>query len=351
MPVIDHDSLRAFARTALERCGTPTASASTVANHLVESNLAGHDSHGVMRLCQYVAAIERGSIVADATPEIIGGHGAGILVSGHWGFGQVAAKFAMDQIIPTAREFSLACAVVRESNHIGRLGAWAEMAASEGMACLTMVNGHGGAALMAPFGGVEPRLCSNPIAFGAPSADGPPVLLDTSMSAMAEGSVRVRMRRGEQLPPDCIVDAEGNPSTDPADLYGPPAGCLLPFGGPVAHKAYGLAVMVECLAGALSGAGCTSPHAEGGGNAGFFLVIDIASFGSLDEYTTEIADLKASLKSSRPAPGGGEILTPGEPEARSREQRTRDGIPLDDDTWAELVTVADKLGVEGLAAG
>jgi uncharacterized oxidoreductase len=168
---------------------------------------------------------------------------------------------------------------------------------------------------------------------------------------MAEGSVRVRMRRGEQLPPDCIVDADGNPSTDPADLYGPPAGSLLPFGGPVAHKAYGLAVMVECLAGALSGAGCTSPSAKRGGNAGFFLVIDIASFGSLDEFSSEIAELGESLKSSRPAPSGGEIQTPGEPEARAREQRTAEGIVLDDDTWAELVAVAYKLGVEGIADG
>lgn len=345
MPVIEAPALRSLAREALERCGAPTPYATTVADHLIESNLAGHDSHGIMRLPQYVAAIGKGSIIADAAPELISETGCSCVVSGHWGFGQVAAMFAMDRILQVARESALGCAVLRESNHIGRLGAYAEMAATRGMAGLIMANGHGAAALMAPFGGIDPRLCSNPIAFGAPRADGPPVLLDTSMSAMAEGSVRVRLRRGEQLPPDCIVDAEGNPTTDPAALYGPPPGSLLPFGGPIGHKAYGLAVMVECLAGALSGAGCTSDNAPRGGNAGFFLVINIGAFTTLDAFEQETADLAQWIKSSRPAPGGGEILMPGEPEARAREQRSRTGIPIDDETWGELQRVAGQLGM------
>ncbi|HCU38359.1 MAG TPA: dehydrogenase, partial [Armatimonadetes bacterium] len=331
MPVIEAPALRTLAREVLERCGAPSAYAATVADHLVESNLAGHDSHGVMRLPQYVAAIGKGSVIADAAPELISETGCGCVVSGHWGFGHVAAMFAMEHILQVARDSALGCAVLRESNHIGRLGAYAEMAAGEGMAGLIMANGHGAAALMAPFGGTDPRLCSNPIAFGAPRAEGPPLLLDTSMSAMAEGSVRVRLRRGEKLPPDCIVDADGNRTTDPATLYGPPPGSLLPFGGPVGHKAYGLAVMVECLAGALSGAGCTSDDAPRGGNAAFFLVIDIGAFTSPAAFEQETGDLAEWLKSSRPAPGGGEILVPGEPEARAREQRSRDGIPIDDE--------------------
>ncbi len=332
----------------LERCGAPEAYAATVADHLVEANLAGHDSHGVMRLPQYVAAIAGGHVVAEANPELLTQIGCGCVVSGHWGFGQVAAMFAMERIIQTARESALGCAVLRETNHIGRLGAYAEMAASAGMAGLVMANGHGAAALMAPFGGIDPRLCSNPIAFGAPRRDGPPVLLDTSMSAMAEGSVRVRLRRGEQLPPDCIVDAGGNPTTDPADLYGPPPGSLLPFGGPVGHKAYGLAVMVECLAGALSGAGCTSDDAARGGNAAFFLVIDVAAFTELEAFEHQLSGLADWITSSRPVPGGGEILIPGEPEARAREHRSRDGIPIDDETWAELARVTAELGVGSL---
>lgn len=350
MPVITPDALRALAREVLERCGAPSAYATTAADHLVESNLAGHDSHGVMRLPQYVAAIRKKSIIPDAAPELLSHTGSGCVVSGHWGFGQVAAMFAMEHILRVARESALGCAVLRESNHIGRLGAYAEMAAREGMAGLIMANGHGAAALMAPFGGIDPRLCSNPIAFGAPRTDGPPILLDTSMSAMAEGSVRVRLRRGEQLPPGCVVDAEGNPTTDPAALYGPPPGSLLPFGGPIGHKAYGLAVMVECLAGALSGAGCTSDDAPRGGNAAFVLVIDIGAFTSPAAFEQETGHLAEWLKSSRPTPGGGEILVPGEPEARAREQRSRDGIPIDDETWGELQRVTGELGVEGLGA-
>lgn len=350
MPVTDAAALRTLVRTVLERCGAPPSYATTVADHLVESNLSGHDSHGVMRLPQYVAAIGKRSIIADAAPELISETGSACVVSGHWGFGQVAAMFAMEHILQTAQQSALGCAVLRESNHIGRLGAYAEMAAARGMAGLIMANGHGAAALMAPFGGIDPRLCSNPIAFGAPSADGPPMLLDTSMSAMAEGSVRVRLRRGEQLPPDCIVDAEGNPTTDPAALYGPPPGSLLPFGGPVGHKAYGLAVMVECLAGALSGAGCTSDDAPRGGNAGFFLVIDIGAFTGLDAFEQQLTGLAEWIKSSRPAPGGGEILMPGEPEACAREQRSRTGIPIDDETWGELLRVTRELGVAELTA-
>jgi len=333
-------------RAVFERSGAPASHALVVAEHLVGANRAGHDSHGVMRVPQYVQAIEKGDLLPAAAPEVEKETASYAVVNGRWGFGQVAAKFAAELAIEKAGAASVACVVAHDLGHIGRLGAYTEMAAREGMIGIAMVNNHGAARLVAPFGGIDRRLSPNPISMCAPAQSDVPILVDASMSAVAEGKVRVKMKRGEPVPEGCIVDGNGNPTTDPAALYGPPLGSLLTFGGPFAHKTFGLSLMVECLAGALSGAGCSRPDATRIGNATFLLALNIEAFLPLDAFKRHVTDLVAYLKSSRKAPGVTEILVPGEPEARARETCAREGIYVADITWREITDVADRLGVD-----
>ena len=253
--------------------------------------------------------------------------------------------------IAKARASGVGIAVAHRSAHAGRIGAYGEQAARAGLIAIACVNVHGGGRLVAPFGGAERRLATNPIVFAAPTEDPErPFVLDLATSVGAEGKVRVARNRGVQLPPGWILDGAGRPSTEPWDLYGgdPPGsrtpGALLPVGGPVGHKGFGLSMAVELLAGALTPAGATRPDGGGRGNGIFVLAIDPERFVGLGPFEESLSALVEYVKQPPYAEGFDEVLTAGEPERRRRTERMASGIELDDATWRQVGAAAASVG-------
>lgn len=343
--VKDAARLTDLVRALFVAAGAPDGNATRVATSLVDANLAGHDSHGVIRIPQYVAAMRSGEIVAAAQPEIAQETEASAIVDGHWGFGQVTTSFATQVAVAKAKQTMLAAVGVTRLHHTGRLGEYPTMAATEGIILLLFGGGLGGLPLAAPFGGCRAVLGANPIAAGFPlGPDYSPLIVDFATTVIAEGKVRVARDAGQSLPMGAILNREGFPTTDPNDFYD--GGMLLPFGG---HKGYALAVAAEMLAAALVAPSRWTEAGRGGpvfGQSGLFaLAIDPAIFGTRDEYD-RIADATvARLKGIPPAPGFAEVLIPGEPEARTRAERLRDGIPVAAATWQAIVAVATDLGI------
>jgi hydroxycarboxylate dehydrogenase B len=372
---VSPDVLEPFAARVFEGLGSPPDVAATVAGHLVRANLSGHDSHGVLRIPQYASWIDGGHLKPAARPEVVHRRGAALLVDAGYGYGQFATKFTLERAMEVAREQGVAAATIRNTNHIGRLGEYGERAAAQGMVAIVTVGAAGpGIGGATPFGGAARFLGTNPwtigiprgdhgarggstsaasgsVDAGLPSDDAPPFLMDFATTVVAEGKVRVYRAKHEALPPGCIVDRHGNPSTDPEEFYG--GGMLLPFGG---HKGYGLA-LASALLGGLAAIGQQEPSMAGaagppetpneGDRTGgvFMVVVDPNAFGSAADYAASVERVTAAAKRVPPAPGVDEVLVPGEPEARSRAQRARGGIALPHDTWAAIAEVAQRVGV------
>lgn len=332
-------ALEELARATFVAVGTPEDIAAHVARHLIRANLSGHDSHGILRVPSYVQYIERGQLDPAARPAVIHERGATAVVDGARGFGHVAASFAMELALRKAAEFGASCVAGRRFGHIGRLGEYPEFAANRGFVAVVMVGGAGrGAGHMAPFGGRERRLGTNPWAIGIPVAGRPPFLADFATTAVAEGKLRVARAKHAPLPPGVIADAEGRPTTNVEDFYS--GGFLLPAGG---HKGYALSMVA-----ALLGAGLSGRAGERAGGGVTLLAVNPALFhpaGGGEAFAAATAALVDVIKDTPPAAGFDEVLVPGEPEERSRAERSRQGIAVPLDTWRDLESVASRLGV------
>ena len=254
---ISSDTLRTLAASIFRATGSLEEEARIIGDHLVEANLVGHDSHGVIRVSKYVDWHARGMVLANRHAVVVREAQCHALIDGQFGYGQVIGCEAMDLAAGKAKCSGLCAIAIRNAGHLGRIGAWAERLAEAGLASVHFVNTSGFGLLVAPFGGIDRRLSANPIAAGAPGPAGAPIVLDISTSAIAEGKIQVAQNRNELLPEGCTVDSEGRPTRDPRAFYGPPEGALLPFGG---HKGYGLSFFCEILAGALTGGGSTHPE-------------------------------------------------------------------------------------------
>lgn len=344
MPTISPHRLQRICADLLIAAGAPDDEANLVASALVRANLAGRDSHGVMRLPQYLAAIERGSIVPGAEVAVVRESPTTAVLDAHWGFGQVAATRATEMTIARAEAVGMSAVAGRRSNHVGALADYVQMVADAGMIGLMFVNGHGGAHNTVPFGGADRRLCTNPMAAGFPTGD-QPIVLDISTAAVAEGKVRTYRIAGKPVPDGWIVDSEGHPTDDPKALYADPPGAILPLGGNVGYKGFGLGLMVDLLAGGLGGAGTSGPDPERGGNAFTIVALNPEAFGGREEFRAQADSLVAWVKSSRPAPGFDEVIVPGEIERRETERREREGISIPDETWRQIAASARRAGV------
>lgn len=325
--------------------GTPHDLAVPVAESLVEGSLCGHDSHGVMRLPQYVGLVKSGRVFADVAPVADAPKRPGLAarrVDGRWGWGQPAARMAAQLAIEVAGATGVAAVSIDHCNHVGRLGEYTAMIADAGL--IGMATCNAGPAV-APFGGRSRLFGTNPFSFAVPRAPGQrPVLVDFATAGVAEGKVRVALAKGEQVPPGNIVDANGAPSTDPQAFYD--GGSLLAFG---LHKGSGMSVMAELLGGGLSGLGpsCVPGFAQGflAGNGTIIMAFSIDDFTPREQYIDRVEAFCASVRASTPAQGVSEVLLPGDPEWRSRERRLRDGIPVPEATWDDIRRVATDLGV------
>jgi uncharacterized oxidoreductase len=335
---------RATARAFVES-GVPETAARIVAAHLVEAELCGVVSHGVIRVPQYVDAVEAGQIRVDAELTVLSERPGACVLDGGGGFGPVMAHGAMERAIAKARQNGVGAATLVHTGHTGRLASYALQAVDHGMAGVVLVNAGGNGQWVAPFGGRAGRLSTNPIAFAFPRGAAFPIVLDMATSVVPEGKVRAMKAGGGDLPSGWIVDSRGEPTTDPADLYGPPRGAILPAAG---HKGYGLAFVVDLLAGALSGAGvCRREDAPLSAETDgvLLLALDIASFLALERFAAMADSLVAHVTSCPPAPGFDEVLVPGELEARRRREGLARGIAIDDGRWSVIAATFERLGV------
>jgi hydroxycarboxylate dehydrogenase B len=343
------DRLRQLAATILAAAGSSAEEARKVAVRLVDANLTGHDSHGVIRVPQYVGQVQDGTIVPNRNAEVIRETDTVTVLDGHFGYGQVVGEQAVQAAIDRARRHGIAMTALRRSAHLGRLGDWAEMAAAAGLASLHFVNATGIPLRVVPHGGRDGRGTTNPIAIGIPVEGRGPVVLDFATSAIAEGKVRVARNKGVEIPPDCLLDAEGRPTTDPSMLYTDPPGNLVPFGGATSgHKGGALWLMVDLLAGAFTGGGCSRPPEGDARFSSSMLSIVIApkAYADAGAVGAEIERHVDFVKSARPRAPGGEVLLPGEPERRARAERLAHGIAIDPTTWDHILTSGEQVGLD-----
>ncbi|HEU5316030.1 MAG TPA: Ldh family oxidoreductase [Chloroflexota bacterium] len=339
MTFVPPDTLEDLTTRIFVAAGTPEDLAKHVAQHLVKANLSGHDSHGVIRIPAYIAQSKTERLAPSARPEVVKEGPSSAVVDGKRGFGQVAASFAMDVAIRKATETGVAGVSIRRANHIGRLGHYSEEAAERGfIAFVSFGSAAPGSGHMAPFGGAQRHFGTNPISFGIPSKETPPVIVDFATTMVAEGKIQVARAKHAELPPGCIVDKEGKPSTNPHDFYN--GGMILPAGG---HKGYGLSMVA-----ALLGAGLTAEAAatEGRGGGVFVLAINPRAFTTEEAFFGTVDNVAGAVKKVPTAPGFSEVLLPGEPEAKARAERRKDGVPVPADTWEAIGGAAKELGVE-----
>jgi hydroxycarboxylate dehydrogenase B len=342
---INATDLEEIIRKIFSAAGSDDSEATIVANHLVEANLAGHDSHGVIRTATYLDCVKNGTVLSNKHAQVTGDRGNILSIDGEFGYGQVIARESMGIAIQRAETEGLVILSIKNAGHLGRIGAWAEQLAAAGLVSLHFVNTSGHGIVVAPHGGRDRRLSTNPIAAGAPIPGQPPMILDIATSVVAEGKIRVARDRGDTMPEAYFVDAEGNPSRDPNAFYADPPGAILPFGG---HKGFGIAVFCEILAGSLTGGASSHPSNETVkrmANNMMTIALDPDAFAGSAFFEADISRLVGWIKSSRPSVSDGQIFTPGELEVRVRQQRLNNGIPLDQKTIEMLRERARGFGI------
>lgn len=339
-------ALRKLATSLFVRAGVPAEEARLVADHLVEAGLTGHDTHGVLRLPQYVGMVRDGVVQPGVPTQLLEDHGRAVRMTGNWNFGPVTATAAMRLAVERTRSAAVTVVTVRDCNHVARMGRFAALAAEERMIGVVAANGHGGDLGVTPPGGAARRLPTNPLSIAVPTAGDWPVVLDMTTSAVSGGFLRLLRNLGRPAPEHTIVDAAGRPTTDVGKFYEEPPGALLPLGAPEeGHKGFGLGLMVDILAGALSGAGCSRPQAERGGNALFIAVLRVQAFIAWDEFRREVEDFIERLKTCPLAPGTAGVSLPGEHGYSILQERTEQGIPVDSAAWEQIGVLAGEYGV------
>lgn len=347
--VVRHERLRAGVAELLKASGSEEREARIVADHLVEANLKGHDSHGVGMIPMYVRHIKEGKLKLNRHVKLVRDDGPFLVGDGQMGHGQVVAMELTDLAIARAKREGIAAAGLVMAHHIGRVGTYGERCAEAGMVSLHFVNVAGHRALVAPFRGTDARFNTNPICLTLPATGAnPPTILDFATSKIALGKVRVARNKGERVAEGTLLDAKGKPTTDPNVMFvEPPAapGAVVTFGE---HKGYGLALFAEIFGAALVG-GLTiapqHPRTHGAVNNMLELVIDPARLSDMTQLRAEIDAIIAYFKASPPSDPAAPVLVPGDPERISRAARTANGIPIDATTWGELEAAAETAGL------
>ena len=344
-----HDLLRRIGREMFSAAGCSSEHAGMITDHLVDASLAGHDSHGTLRMYEYIGQIADGMFDPKGQPEIVLQRACTAVVDGNGALGQIGANLAMQLAISKAQEHGMASVTLRNSGHIGRVGAYTLLAAEQNLIGLVFANAGRLGRQITPYGGIDGKLSTNPISFAAPRRDAPPILVDMTTSVVAEGKVRVASNQGRTLPIGWIIDHHGQPATDPGAYVNQPAGAILPLGGVVAYKGYCLSILVELLGGALSGEGCAAGEVKMRNNGVMINVYSIEHFTEMATYFDEVETLVQHIYTSRVDPEIGEIMLPGEPEWRAMTDRTDHGIPIDDTTWSRIGEAARTLGLDPTA--
>ena len=300
-----------------------------------------------MRVPQYVGFIREGTYRVGVPLEIVHESPAVIAADGGWGLGQVQAHRLLNRLMDRAETMGVAAGTLRNCGHTGRLGEYAEAAARRTFAFFGTVNSHGAGRRVAPPGGTEGRISTNPICLGAPTPT-TPVVLDFGTSVVAEGKVRVHHQKQEPVPEGWLLDSDGKPTTDPGVLYREPRGTILPFGGSQTYKGFGLGLLLDLLAGGLSGGSCSHPDAPlaGIGNSVLFVVFNPQAFGGTEHFLAQSQGLTQFVRNCPPADPTRPVMLPGDPEEQMRHKREVEGIPIAEGTWKLIEQTATELGVK-----
>ncbi len=339
---IGSEALQTLASTIFAAIGCDGDEAGTVARFLVKANLSGHDSHGVVRIPRYIEYWRMGAVLPNRRAEAVWQNDAIALFDGNKGFGQTIGGQVMAAGIEMAARQGLAMVGLKNVGHLGRIGDWAEQAAAAGQASIHFVNTTGRGNRVAPYGGSDRRLSTNPIAIGMPMGGREPLIFDAATSVLAEGKILVARNKGVELPDGVLLDSAGQPTNDPNTLYADPGGAILAMGG---HKGSGLAVMADLLAGVMAGGGCTRPGVELLENGMLSILMDPALFADMGFFADETTRFADWVQASPPIEAGGEVLLPGDIERRRQAEREADGIPLDDTTWQQIRETARSVSV------
>ena len=343
----DPEGLRRAMARVFRAIGASDGTAAEVADMLLDANLAGHDSHGVQMARHYLACAARGGFDPRGEPAATDAFGAVLRVDGRRAFGAVAGAFAMDRGVEAARAHGVALVALRDSYHLGRIGRWAERCAVHGMVSIHFVNVHGHRPPVAPWGGRDARLGTNPFAAAVPGTDRhPPFVLDFATSRIAFGKAQVAYDKGEDLPEGAMIAADGRSTLDPATMIENEAGgALLAMGE---HKGGGLAVLCELLGGVLTGGGAGTPErqtADTTVNGMLSIVIDPAALGGFGPMAGEIDAFRDWIRSCPAADARGAVLLAGDPERAARAERLERGVPLARAAWEGFVEAAGDVGV------
>lgn len=329
--------LHAITRQLFLGCGTPGHISDIIAQILVGANLAGHDSHGILRIPSYLSLIEEGNLDPGAEPSVLRQTNITVIFDGNNGSGLYTARKAMDLAINKAKKADICIVNIVRNHHIGRLGEYAEMAANSGcIGIITTGTGQGGHGSVLPYGGLEAGLGTNPIAVGVPTGEDAPFILDFATSMIASGKIMLAQSKQVDLPKGSIVDKNGNPAVKPEDYL--TGGHLLPFG---MHKGYALSLLT-CLLGGLGGFPDLK-KAKAGGT--FMQVMDVNAFMPVSEYQQGIRKFLDGIRSTLPAPGFEKVQVPGDYEHRCRVEHIENGIEVPETTISQIREWAKKLAV------
>lgn len=343
---VSHEHLERTCTLIFGAMGSPPGEAGLVSRSLVAANLMGHDSHGVGLVPTYVRHFADGMLKPGASASIIKDSGVVLQFDGNLGFGRKVGAEAMEEAIGRCRRFGATVMTLRNAHHLGRIGAYGEIAMSAGTISIHFVNVIDHAPLVAPWGGSAGRFVTNPVCIAVPGTDNTPsLLLDMATSRIALGKARVAMTRGEDVGIGNIVDASGRQCSDPSVVFADPPGALLPFGE---HKGSGLALMCEVLAGGLSGGGTIQPGNPRHGsivNNMFTIIVDPERFAEPSWLSGELDSLIEYVKSSPATEESGPVRVAGEPERQAAEDRYANGIEIDEAEWQEILEAGLGLGL------
>jgi len=343
--IISAPKLTAAVQAIVAKGGSNAREAKLVAENLVEANLKGHDSHGVGMIPRYIQSLVEGGLAVNQAPKIVLDTGPLVRLDGQAGYGQVIGHDTMNIAIERAKKHGLCAVGLHHAHHIGRIGAWAEMAVAAGLVSMHFVNVVS-RPIVAAWGGGDGRFGTNPICIGVPRKGKDPIVLDFATSRIAQGKTRVAHNKGVTLPPGTIIDNEGRPTTDPRYTVVPPFGAILTFGE---HKGYGLALIAELLGGALTG-GDTMRKAYDGQTQGVYngmltIVLDPEKLGTSEHFQSEIDAFTGWVQSGPVAQGFDKVRLAGDPEREWKSKRLKDGIPVDPTTWGDIIAAGGKVGL------
>ena len=344
--LIEHVSLTRVASAIMAAAGAPANHAEAVAQHLVEANLKGHDSHGVGMIPSYVKGMLDQQVDPHRHAEIIKDSNAIVSIDAGTGLGRVVGIEAMDIGIDRAQKYGVSCVALGNAAHLGRIGAFAEHCADHGLVSMHYVNVVGHDPVVVAFGGRDRRFITNPYCCAVPRPSGQHVVLDMATTTVAAGKVRVAYMKGVQVPPQSLVDESGIETTDPAVIFGErPTGAMQPFG---THKGYGLMVICELLGGALGGLFTMQPeHPRMGAtlNNMLSILIDPSAVGDLQAFDEEVGAMIDYIYASTPADGVDRVRLPGDPEKESTAHRKRHGVEIDPNSWESVLNSAENAGL------